>query len=102
MWIYMQQITEFEIRDTQGRITFDGYCRYHFPKEENDYRPLPESITLCVAYPNDEKGYVYTIKFLTRTIHEDTSEYWSDDEEGHICLTPTEKQTITFKILFEQ
>jgi hypothetical protein len=108
MWIYLQELTEFEIRvseatgsEATGRITFDGYCRYDFPGEENGYRSLPERITLCVTYPNEEKGYVYTIQFLTRTIHEDTSEYWSDEEEGRICLTPTEKQTITFKILSE-
>ena len=35
-------------------------------------------------------------------INEDTSEYWSDEEEGgHICLFPTKLQTITFRVLGE-
>jgi hypothetical protein len=104
LWIYIQELINFEIRDNKGKLTFDGYCHYTFPGDEETYSPLPEKVILYVGYLNEKKANKYIIKLLTRTIHEDTSEYWSDEDEeegGRICLTPTQHQTITFEILEE-
>ena len=73
-----------------------------YPKEEyiqNNIRNPPEKIQMYII-DNNKKDSLYLVKMVNRTILDNTSQYWSDEEVGgRICLFPTHKQKIYFEIL---
>jgi hypothetical protein len=54
----------------------------------------------CVIHRNDTKQFFH-VELTSYKQHEDTSEYWTDDEEGRICLFPSHVITVTWRILKE-
>ncbi len=91
--------------EQKGEFTFDGYYYVRFPNEDEDeetkyFSKPPKKIGMYVKEGNFAKYFL--VELLTRKMCEDTSEYWSDsDEGGRICLFPTKLQTITFRVLEE-
>jgi hypothetical protein len=80
------------INYTDKTITFNGYFRYEdelFTKERHVHR---------FVYLNNDILYVAIVGVKRGN---DTSEYWTDDEEEEmrICLTPTEIITLEYEIL---
>jgi hypothetical protein len=54
----------------------------------------------CVIYRTDTKQFFH-IELTSYKEHEDTSEFWSDEEEGRICLFPSRVITVTWRVLAE-
>jgi hypothetical protein len=80
---YIQEVYEF----TDDTIVFNGYFRI-------------ESKTCPVRRIMESSGNYYWIEVLTKEELADTSEGFYDDEVGGtICLTPTAKIKITYRIL---
>jgi hypothetical protein len=79
---------------TEQSITFDG----HFYDAKNE-RMYPEYI---VWRRKDKKSF--HIEITEYIAGEDTSEYWTDDEENDgskICLFPTEIITLRWRVIAE-
>lgn len=82
---YIEETYEY----TNDTIVFNGYFRL-------------ESKTLPVRRILATKNKYFWIEIVTKEEIKNTSEYSYDDEfEANICLTPTAKIRITYKILKE-
>jgi hypothetical protein len=92
------------VAETDTSVTFDG----HFYKAERD-EFLPCLATVRhVNYIRKNSVYIATtqkaalVELLTYTQHQDTSEYFSDEEEfgpGKVCLFPSCIQTVTWRVI---
>jgi hypothetical protein len=79
-----------DLSDTS--MTFDG----SFYSAQND-RMFPE----CILYRTDTHQHFH-IEITLYKEHEDTSEYWSDEEEGgRICLFPSHVISVTWRVIAE-
>ena len=98
--LYIQELKEFKLEEEKGEFTFDGYYYVQFPNEEDsEYSEKPPA-RLVMFVQKGSSCERFVVELLTRITHEDTSEYWSDEEEGgRICLFPTKLQTITFRVV---
>jgi|LauGreDrversion4_2_1035121.scaffolds.fasta_scaffold501201_2 hypothetical protein len=75
---------------TPTNLVFNGYFRVESELPTSD-RPIHRILYI-------ENGFaLIAITALKRG--EDTSEYWTDEEEGQICLTPTEIIELTYHVL---
>ena len=82
--------TVLDLSDTS--MTFDG----SFYDAQND-RMFPE----CILYRYDTHQRFH-IEITSYKEHEDTSEYWTDEEEeGRICLFPSYVITVTWRVIAE-
>jgi hypothetical protein len=78
------------VKCTESSVVFDGYFRI-----ESD---VPTSNQPIHRILHREEGPVL-IAITAMKRGEDTSEYWTDEEEGQICLTPTEIIELTYHVL---
>jgi hypothetical protein len=86
--MYVSQV--LALSDTS--MTFDG----HFYDAQND-RMFPE----CILYRTDTHQRFH-IEITSYKEIEDTSEAWTDEEEGgRICLFPTHIITVTWRVIAE-
>jgi hypothetical protein len=81
--------TVLDLSDTS--MTFNG----SFYEAQND-RMFPE----CILYRHDTRQHFH-IEITSYKEHEDTSEYWTDEEDGRICLFPSHVITVTWRVIAE-
>ncbi len=112
---YIRSVIDYQISDTEGSITFDGYyyvLNEEFPiktmynttlREEKPYEEgMSEDGGTYVKYKNVEDKW-YEIEIYDRVKIEDTSKFSEvNDEDGElmrVCFFPTYKQKILFKVI---
>jgi hypothetical protein len=118
--IHIETIYDYTISEKEITIIFNGYCYVKLLKEvEEEYeeekqyisyskeeyiqynlRNPPEKIQMFIVDNEKKEDHLYFVKMVDRTLLDNTSQYWSDEEVGgKICLFPTHKQKIVFEIL---
>lgn len=101
--IYNPHISRI-VAETDTSVTFDG----HFYSAEREgflpcqaiVRHVTSKQTNSCIQTTTQKAEL--VELLTYTQHQDTSEYFSDEEEfgpGKVCLFPSCIQTVTWRII---
>jgi hypothetical protein len=112
---YIQKLIDYQISDTEGSISFDGY--YYVLNEEfpirtmynttlREEKPYEEGTTedggTYAKYKNVEDKW-YEIEIYDRQKVKDTSRFSEvDDEDGEpmrVCFFPTYEQKIMFRVI---
>lgn len=112
---YIQKLIDYQISDTEGSISFDGY--YYVLNEEfpiktmynttlREEKPYEEGATedggTYAKYKNVEDKW-YEIEIYDRQKVKDTSRFSEvDDEDGEpmrVCFFPTYEQKIMFRVI---
>ena len=81
--------TVLDLSDTSMRFNVSFYIAKYG-------RMFPE----WILYRTDTRQHFH-IALTSYKEHDDTSEFWSDEEEGHICLFPTHVITVTWRVIAE-
>jgi hypothetical protein len=113
----------YECDGSQGYITFNGsyYVENHpppYPEDEalpkwerprryTTYLPQTHFLFIKIRDPTDGSGTalntIYMIEVYKKVIHECTDQYGmadlGDGELTRVCFTPTNRQTLYFKVL---
>lgn len=86
---YVKKLLSYHIGEFEGVLEYDGY----FYVDDED---LPTRAELYISVPGpDNVVTVKTVEIYMREKFEDTSRY---DDDG-VCLFPTCKEKITFRVL---
>ena len=78
------------VKVTETTLIFDGYFRVE------STLPTPDHPIRRILH-TDNGANLIAITDMKRG--DDTSEYWTDEEEGQICLTPTEIIELTYHVV---
>jgi hypothetical protein len=110
---YVREVIDYVNDGSGGYLEYDGYW---YRRAED---PLPRELTLIsqrvakepykvrhdasggtIQYYITSDWHRWRIQVVEHVELQDTSEYWPDEEEGgQICLFPTARQRIVFRVL---
>ena len=99
---------EFKCDGTEGSLSFNGHyyvedhgppypddTKYRYPGRYSNW--LPQKLKLNIKDGTDEQ--IYSVEIYKRVIHESTNIYGEMEDGMKVCLTPSERQTVFFRVL---
>jgi hypothetical protein len=93
----VSKIIEYFSDGTEGHLYFDG-C-YRINSEDANNTSLPQTCQMTVIDNINRKYTCAIVEIYRRDLGRNTDTTFEDDDGSHICLFPTDEQTIYFHIL---